>query len=77
MTQNHSVILVTLTLILIITLASGIYFGLQRIDKYLEFKARYDCAEISRFTITSTKDNTTVYYPVEDIYRKCLNEKGY
>ncbi len=77
MNQNNTLLSLTLSLVMIIAVAMGMYYGLQRVDKYLELKARDDCAEISHFTVIVAKDNTTVSYPVEEVYRKCLNEKGY
>lgn len=58
-------------------LAVGIYLGMQKADEYLKLKARHDCAVISRFEISIPTDNTVVWYPVEDIYKQCLDEKGY
>ena len=62
---------------LTVVIAVGIYATLERVDKYLEFKARADCAAMSKFQITIPTDNTVVSYPVEDVYRQCLDEKGY
>lgn len=58
-------------------LAVGIYLGLQKADKYLELKARADCSTVSRHQISIPTDNVVVYYPIEDMYKKCLDEKGY
>jgi len=60
-----------------VILAVGIYAALERADKYLEFKARADCAAVSKHQVTIESDGVVVSYPVEDIYRKCLDEKGY
>jgi hypothetical protein len=42
--------------------------------KEIENLARFQCAESSRYTITG-KDGAVVWYPVEDLYQKCLDEK--
>ena len=76
--DNKQIQLILLGLALIAgVLAMGIYFGIQKADKYLELKARHDCAVISRFEISIPTDNTVVWYPVNDVYKQCLDEKGY
>lgn len=41
----------------------------------IENEARFQCAQSSRYQVTQP-DGTTVWYPVSDLYIKCLNEKG-
>ncbi len=53
------------------------YSLLQRIDTYLKLKAMNDCALISRYQKDNPSDGTTVWYPVDEIYKKCVQEKGY
>lgn len=73
---NH-IITIGLLLIIAVVLSVGGYFGLQKVDKFLELKARNDCALASRYTLTIESDNVVVYYPVTDMYHTCLEEKGY
>ena len=37
--------------------------------------ARFECAQSSRYQV-ATNPTTTVWYPVESLYTKCLVEKG-
>lgn len=38
-------------------------------------EARYQCAVSSRYQ-SQVNEETTVWYPVNDLYQKCLSEKG-
>ena len=40
----------------------------------LENLAQYQCAQSSRYTITN-QDGSEVWYPVEQVYKKCFEEK--
>jgi len=55
-----------------IVFASVTFSDLKRTE--IENLARFQCAESSRYTITE-KDGTVVWYPVKDLYQKCLEEK--
>ena len=44
-------------------------------QKEIENEARFQCAQSSRYQIQQSKD-VTVWYPVSDLYSKCLIEKG-
>lgn len=58
-----------------------IYFfitlGLNRIDKYIEIKAIDDCGKISQYQKNLTSENARVSYPIVDVYKNCLKDKGY
>jgi YbbR domain-containing protein len=38
-------------------------------------QARYQCAQSSRYTSTNEDNNTQTWYPIEELYLKCLAEK--
>lgn len=42
--------------------------------KQVSNEARYQCAQSSRYTVE--KGGTTIYYPAEELYKNCLDEKG-
>ena len=44
-------------------------------QKEIENEARFQCAQSSRYQIQQSND-VIVWYPVNDLYIKCLNEKG-
>jgi len=41
----------------------------------MENEARFQCAQSSRYQVTQP-DGVIVWYPVSDLYSKCLQEKG-
>lgn len=43
-------------------------------NKNANNQARFECAQISKYQVTT--DDATVSYPVADVYKKCLLEKG-
>jgi len=66
----------------LITALSAVAAAWVIADKYLSLKrtqveneARYQCAVSSRYE-TKINENTTVWYSVEELYNKCLKEKG-
>lgn len=42
--------------------------------KQVSNEARFQCAQSSRYTVE--KSGTTIYYPAEEMYKNCLDEKG-
>jgi len=44
--------------------------------RFLELKARQDCAISYRLDYTDKNANTVVSRPIDDLYTKCLTEKG-
>jgi len=63
-------------LILIVFLAVAVYFAFQKVDKYFRIKAIDDCGKISRYEVSGT-DGSQVWYPIADVYKACLKDKGY
>jgi len=59
----------------IATLADGINKFTDLKQKEIENEARLQCAQSSRYQVQQS-DNVVVWYPVSDLYIKCLNEKG-
>ncbi len=63
----------------IITTAVGfviVVLALQRVDTFLRYKALDDCAKVSRFEKENPADGTRVDYPMTDMYKACLQDKG-
>lgn len=44
--------------------------------QYLANQARHDCAQDYQLSFNDTATNTQISQPVEDLYKKCLTEKG-
>lgn len=63
------------TVLMLVFLSVALYFGLGRIDRYLDLKARQDCAAATRYEKVDEATKTTVSYPVTDLYKQCLKEK--
>lgn len=49
------------------------YAGLKRQE--LNNQARFECAQSSRYTVVQ-QSGITVWYPAQDLYQKCLEEKN-
>lgn len=66
-------------IILTATLAAVSFFGINKFaslkQKEMENEARFQCAQSSRYQIQQSNE-ITVWYPVNDLYVKCLSEKG-
>ena len=53
----------------------SVFMSLQKVETYLKYKAIDDCARISRYE-ASVADGGKVSYPLDDVYKACLKEKG-
>lgn len=49
---------------------------LGRFDSYLRVKAVDDCGKIARYEKNLPEDNAKISYPVGDMYKNCLKDKG-
>ncbi len=56
-------------------LAGVLVMSLPRVDRYLNLMATQDCAMSYRLEFAD-KTGTTISRPIDDLYRKCLTEKG-
>ncbi|MBP6044978.1 MAG: hypothetical protein WAT72_00010 [Microgenomates group bacterium] len=77
-TQNNPEIVsrTASSFLLVIFLSFALFFSLKKIDTYLKNQAIYQCALISRYEQTDQKTGTKVSYPVADVYKQCLKDKG-
>ena len=53
----------------------SVLLSLQKVDQYIKFKGYDDCAKISR-SETTAQNGDKVFYPLEDVYKNCLKDKG-
>jgi hypothetical protein len=53
------------------------FFALNQASNAIRERAVDNCARISRYQLQNPTDGTTVWYPIDEIYKKCLNDKGY
>lgn len=68
-------IIITMTLIALTIIVGVFSFGFLSNQKVqTENEARFQCAQSVRYKIKT--DTTTISYPPEDLYKKCLKEKG-
>lgn len=65
-----------LTAAAIAALAGVLFTALPRLDRYLKLMATQDCATSYRYQFTDKATTTTISRPIDDLYRKCLTEKG-
>ena len=66
-------IILTAVLAAVLLVATDKFATLR--EKEIENEARFQCAESSRYQVTDA-GGAIVWYPVNDLYIKCLNEKG-
>jgi hypothetical protein len=66
-------IILTAVLAAVLLVATDKFATLR--EKEIENEARFQCAESSRYQVTDAS-GAIVWYPVNDLYIKCLNEKG-
>lgn len=62
--------------LVIIFMSLALYFTLKKVDVYMTNQAIHQCALISRFEQTDQEKNTKVSYPVAEVYKQCLTDKG-
>ncbi len=74
MQNTLSAIAQMLIALAIIAVAVVMYLYMPKVSQYLEQTARHDCAQDYRLAFTD--NNTTVSRPVDELYAKCLSEKG-
>ncbi len=55
----------------------SLFLILQQVGQFLHIKAIDDCAKISRYEKDLPEENAKVFYPLTDIYKTCLKDKGY
>ena len=65
-----------LTAVAIGALVAVVFISLPRVDRYLNLMATQDCATSYRLAFTDKATTTTISRPIDDLYRKCLTEKG-
>jgi len=53
------------------------FLGLQRVDKFMQIKAVDDCGKMARLEKDNPEDGSKLLYPIGDIYKACLKDKGY
>lgn len=63
-----------LGLVKYIALLVALSLILSRVDFFLKNRAVNDCSEMSRFE--KTDRGTKIAYPLQDLYKECLKQKG-
>ncbi len=64
------------TILVVIFLSIALFFSLRKADVYMKNQAIHQCGLISRFEQSDQKNHTKVSYPVADVYKQCLKDKG-
>lgn len=64
-------------IIAMLTVIVVVFIANMQIGSYLKERAIDNCGRISRYQTTLADQNATVWYPIEDIYKQCLRDKGY
>ncbi len=70
------------SILLVIAFGTAVYLAYTTATEYIAIKkqeveneAKFQCAASSTYSVT-TSETTTVSYPVADLYKVCLQEKG-
>ena len=61
----------------IIFLFVALFLTLNRVDRYMKQTAIDTCSKTSRYEAKIDGGKATASYPIEDVYKKCLKDKGY
>lgn len=64
-------------IVAMIALVVVVLIANMQVGSYLKERAIDNCARISRYQTTLADQNATVWYPIDDIYKQCLRDKGY
>lgn len=77
--MNDHIIKIITAVSFVAAVAVSAWLGMQ----YLSIKrhevaneARFQCAQSSRYQVTERQTGATTWYPMEELYQKCLKEKG-
>ena len=68
--------LMNTTILCVVLGAVALFFAVTRVDTYLKIKAIDDCAKTTRYEVQE-KPGVKVSMPIDDLYKKCVSEKGY
>ena len=61
----------------LLTVAAIAFLAYNQASNAIRERAVDNCARISRYQLQNPTDGTTVWYPIDEIYKKCLTDKGY
>ena len=75
MINNPNIYRIANTLIVVAFMAVALFFVLTKADNYLRIKAVDECGKISKYE--ANLDKAKVTYPIVDVYKSCLKDKGY
>jgi hypothetical protein len=73
---KNSLVITSVSVLGLLLLAGIAYLGLLRVDTYLKDKAIDECSRLGTYQKRLDKESATVTYPLEDVYQKCLKDKG-
>lgn len=75
MDQNNMTAKIVSSVITAVVIGVVAFMFLGKIDSYLRIKAIDECGKISKYEITAA-DGSHVSYPINDVYKSCLKDKG-
>jgi len=71
---NIVLVITALTAVFVMAYFSSSFLSLK--TKEIENEAKFTCTQSSRYQ-TTDPSGAIVWYPVEEMYQKCLKEKGF
>lgn len=75
MVTKNRIISILVAVIYSMTLLVVSYWILDRVDRYIEQKGIYECAQIAHSTYTNS-EGAEITQPYPPAYDQCLEEKG-
>lgn len=77
-TRNPETLAKTANMMLVIIfLFVALFLTLNRVDRYMKQNAIDMCSKSSRYEAKVEDGKATASYPITDVYKKCLKDKGY
>ncbi len=76
MQTQSNILKYTVYLISVVAFFVTAFLALQRANTYIRYLGFNDCSVSSRYEKTIPEEGVVVYYPLEDMYERCLVEKG-
>lgn len=69
-----SAVILTIGIVVVGIFATTTFQSLK--SQEIANEARFQCTQSSRYTVQDGENGPTVWYPVQEMYESCLEEKG-
>lgn len=76
MKETFTAIGTVLMAIALFALAGVLFSYKTEVGQFVKNQATHDCAQDYKLQFMQPEQNTTISKPIDDLYKKCLQEKG-